>query len=358
MAANSFIRTEHPHKRPRLFEAQVAYNALNRLRLASETDNSEGPFHCVECGDEMVLQQGMKYAWRFAHNATGGDGGDGELYEHCYAKRLISSSIRRWTFTDNCTCCNTHMQTHRFSQAKEDMSFDEFRLDVTAFDDDGNCVAAIEIFRTHRIGPDKRARLEHKDLAVIEVTATDIIKAAEAEDFLVRSICTRICDGCVSRAVNTEARRVQHDLNGHVIEQRLAAAQLEMLRLYKITEAAEAAENASRNQADRLEREVQRQVETEVDFMTDVYMRDRVYLALPQHRKADAAAVAPIQWDPRADWDNPAVAPRLTAWRLRHVRPCGSFWATAKDALQLMPFWRPEFIPFAANLVATPPLFD
>ena len=393
-------------KRPRPTEFHVAYNAQNRLRLASKVGKSDGPFRCVLCDDEMILRQGMKNAWLFAHKgAYAHDTGGGESYIHCYAKCLISSNIQRWTFTDNCSKCSTHLQTHRFLRAKDEVPFDEFRLDVAAFNDDGSIVAAIEVFHTHAVGPDKRARLEHKDLVVIEVAATDVIEAAEADDFSVRTICTQICDGCIRRAVDAEARRQDQcatearmaaalaqspaekqefirkeaELHDREMARRAEAAAAvaaqwqEMMRLHAIDEATAAAERAeaaeqaaarerrqradndARLRAEKREQEIQRLIGLETDFMSDALLRDRIYLAVPQHRKDEAAGTR-LHWDPRADWDNPAVAPRLTPVRPRHVRPCGSFWATVADALQLMPFWRPEFVPFAATVAAAVPL--
>lgn len=384
---------------------QVARNQQGNIRLADESQKGEGPFSCVECKSGMVFKLGGSPVLCFAHLANTNTEhlghGHGETSEHSYAKRLISSNIKNWSFVDKCGECSGNIRTHRFTDAKEDACAD-FRLDVAATDKAGS-VAAIEVYQTHRIGQDKRDSLEASGLIVIEVEARQVIAAFKNGTFTVTN-CPRFppCDECVyykkkaaayqmeqnehkSKKARLEMERavihagqmeeqrqissVWYDLaEEHYIEEQQAETEWRAALHLVAKQALEARLSGnSTDEAPEEERRANHQLAKkeqlhainlaaplalEANFF-EAYGMNRIYLAIPQYRKYEALAIMPrgIHWDETADWDNPAVAPCQLLMQRTYKRNVGSYWATVTDAMKMLPFWRQEYIRFANTIL-------
>ena len=302
---------------------KVAYSH-NQLRLACESD---GPFYCVDCR-EMVLKCG-NLTPHFAHKTDRKC--SGENHEHNYAKRLISYHIKKWSFTDRCSC-NVYIKTHRFATVKETL-VGAFRLDVVAFDD---TLGTIEILRTD--GQDLMSSL------VIQVKARSVIEAAENGTFHVFNLQNfPPCIECNRHATKTAAFRAEQV--EHLAKK--ARTDSELLAIHTRKKIRDAEVQQTQDEVDAIRHALEEEATmeradlvrktVEVEFET-AFAKNRIYLALPQYRKYEALAITPIQWDPSVDWNNPALARRNITIK------SGSFWATISDAKNLLQFWRQEYL--------------
>jgi len=144
---------------------------------AKDAQKNQGLFKCFGCGENLTLRKGEQRQHHFAHQKNSECKG-GESIEHKYAKYLISHYLNKWNFIDEITGKNVLFDCH---QAIEELFINPFRLDVGVLNEQNNCVAAIEVFHTHRVDDEKFEELTKKQIKVIEVKAFVIIDCFEKD---------------------------------------------------------------------------------------------------------------------------------------------------------------------------------
>jgi hypothetical protein len=171
------------------------------LLTAKFSTKADGPFVCFECGEQLVLKTGAHRVKHFSH-LRGSKCGGGESLQHRYAKYILSTTLSRWSFMKTCPRCQcpytrTGPMDYQFRthSAREELSIGSFKIDVGVIDDD-KCVAALEVYYTHKVDAFKRQQLEAQNIPVIEVVAEHVIGAFEEDQYLLGFYATSTCKGC------------------------------------------------------------------------------------------------------------------------------------------------------------------
>jgi hypothetical protein len=161
---------------------------------AWEARKGGAAFTCGCCNEKVVLKKGTKRAHHFAHAAdtqcelARGDAKTCESMQHRYAKHILSTTLSLWKFTCKCLTCVAPLvlqwETSDTVGVEEEWRCmgGKFVLDVAVIRA-GEAIAALEVLHTHAIGEKKRGQLERAGLAVVEVSAADVIKAYEDRTF-------------------------------------------------------------------------------------------------------------------------------------------------------------------------------
>lgn len=82
----------------------------NGNTVLPDCDKSEGPFECVECSESLLVRQGEKNQWHFAH-ATDSSCPGGESLKHLAAKLIVANYITKINLVK--TCSGRLRQVHR-----------------------------------------------------------------------------------------------------------------------------------------------------------------------------------------------------------------------------------------------------
>lgn len=111
-----------------------------------------GPFKCIECSDKMVVRQGDKRRWHFAHLGTDASGcsAGGESMRQLAAKLIVAKYITKINFVHSCPSG----QHRHFRYYERYTSPQEFRYDGQNSADvpvveDGNLRAIVEVKLCH-----------------------------------------------------------------------------------------------------------------------------------------------------------------------------------------------------------------
>lgn len=113
----------------------------------------DGPFTCLGCSKLLVLRQGEKNRWHFAHHSKDNDecSAGGETYIHLAAKLLLVSYITRFEFATKCDRRrHDHEKVYHGCTALQEQRYDGVHsADVGVFRD-GNLTAIVEVMATHK----------------------------------------------------------------------------------------------------------------------------------------------------------------------------------------------------------------
>lgn len=185
-------------------------------------DKSTGPFTCVGCGETLVLRQGIVNRYHFAHKHTSSCGG-GESILHRATKRWFAECVGTGaaTIVAPCIGCGASHVAWRVDVMAPSVAHEElalcpdggpvkYRIDVAVVCRiDHRLQASVEVFYTHRIGPEKQLYLE-KLAPVFEIIAfnpaSGLCTAFECID------PSGYCDLCTHKkalAEQTQARRAR-----------------------------------------------------------------------------------------------------------------------------------------------------
>jgi hypothetical protein len=210
--------------------------AFNRkgdpIHIDDAKKDSDGPFSCPDCTEELVARQGPKRTWHFAHKADSAC--RGESAEHKIAKRLLCVHLRKWSFQVTCRRCRRVSKCvfdDPKATAKEEVTWQkDFRLDVAVLDESQTVVGAIEVCYKHPNDPLKWHAFAESSTArqMIEVQAVDIISAYTTQQWDVAAVnqCHRMyckdhpevgdcpsypCPKCHEEARRRDERLIQAD---------------------------------------------------------------------------------------------------------------------------------------------------
>ncbi len=185
----------------------VAYmHKTTTLVEASDAPKNPNLFTCIGCGTDMIVKQGEQIQHHFAHKTLSTCKGESKI--HMDAKNSIRDNLKHWKFH---ICNNRNHLPTTFANAEygvcEDPIYEKrkvkFRPDVGVYDAHGKLIAAIEVHHTHPISHEKRQYLRDMGLVVLEVTASDVDRAAKSKSFSV--LCPK--EGC--KACEELQRRIQ-----------------------------------------------------------------------------------------------------------------------------------------------------
>ena len=162
----------------------VAQTPRGELRPPGEVTPADGPFSCLDCAGAVVLKRGEVKRAHFAHKSETlcVTLSTGESTQHRAAKRILATNLHRWTFVSTCPRCRATSQVRMppGCSAHEEMSFASYRLDVGVVNCEDNVTHAIEVRHTTQ---EKGRALHTAGLTVIEVSATDVLRAYESGSF-------------------------------------------------------------------------------------------------------------------------------------------------------------------------------
>lgn len=159
----------------------------NRIITAEAAKKDDGPFRCLECGGRLTLRKGQILAPHFAHKSdpnSSCSGGGPETWQHRQAKELIVDHLDQWVFIEKCPTCDKSIRTPTFPLAEGHTAliehpFDRFKVDVMVLRNDAN-VVAVEIRHTHAVDQVKSEFFVRNELPIIEVDASQVIRAHES----------------------------------------------------------------------------------------------------------------------------------------------------------------------------------
>ena len=192
----------------------AALSATSKLVLPNVV-KSDGPFSCVGCRERLTLRQGAVRTPHFAHRSTSQcSGGEGIL--HKATKLWFVNAVNQnldVAISAKCMRCNDEHTVWKVSspcRAMDEVPLRvagrvKYRIDSAIIGlEDERMLAAVEIFHTHRIGPEKRGFIE-KLAPVFEVVAVN----PAATDFSTTFMCADQVGHCPRcSALLEEAARV------------------------------------------------------------------------------------------------------------------------------------------------------
>lgn len=146
-------------------------------------NKAQGPFECIECEASLVVKQGDKIQWHFAHASSDASGcsGGGESLQHRAAKMIIARHISQIYFVNKCNE-GEHKHVHRYEgcTASQEYRYDDrHSADVGVFSGDGALRAIVEVKFSHATtGEALESRVSRVGVEDIwEVDAWRVIKA-------------------------------------------------------------------------------------------------------------------------------------------------------------------------------------
>lgn len=191
----------------------VPYGLDESSKLASATQATKGMnYRCPGCKRRLILRQGSKRIWHFAHRMDSTC--NGETLYHETAKHLVKQVVnesvcgngRSPKITVHCSGCGTDCIRDlppRVSSAEVEYPFREYRLDVALCESE-EVVCAIEILHTHKTD---RAI----DLLTYELRSEDVL----GDPYLWRPVnnaCLQwLCESCTSVATKSVASPKEPD---------------------------------------------------------------------------------------------------------------------------------------------------
>ncbi|CAN0421536.1 unnamed protein product, partial [Ectocarpus sp. 8 AP-2014] len=116
-------------------------------------NKEEGPFACLGCAKPLVLRQGERNQWHFAHHSNNDDecSAGGETYIHLAAKLLLVTYITRFEFASKCgRLRHDHEKQYQGCTAVQEYRYDGVHSADVAVLRDGNLEAIIEVMVTHK----------------------------------------------------------------------------------------------------------------------------------------------------------------------------------------------------------------
>ena len=142
-----------------------------------------GPFTCLGCAKALVLRQGEKNRWHFAHHSKDDDDEEcsagGETYIHLAAKLLLVTDIARFEFFADCDRLrHVHEKGYQGCTAAQEHRYDGIHSADVGVLRDGKLEAIVEVMATHKTqGEALASRIECVGAAnVWEVEAMDVLK--------------------------------------------------------------------------------------------------------------------------------------------------------------------------------------
>jgi hypothetical protein len=172
------------------------------LLSAKFSTKSDGPFVCFDCGEQLVLKLGKSRVAHFSHMRGSQCNGGGESLQHRYAKHILATTLPRWSFMKNCPRCEcpytrTGPMDYQFKEhsAVEELAVGPYKIDVGVVQSE-KCVAAVEVYHTHKVDIEKRQYLLAYGIPLIEVVAQHIIGCYEEEIYLATFDSTVPCTSC------------------------------------------------------------------------------------------------------------------------------------------------------------------
>lgn len=141
----------------------------------------DGPFACLGCSNPLVLRQGEKNRWHFAHHAKDNDecSAGGETYIHLAAKLLLVTYITRFEFFAHCgSLRHVHERGYRGCTAVQEHRYDGVHSADVGVLRDEKLEAIIEVMATHKTeGESLASRMEFVgEDNVWEVEAMRVLK--------------------------------------------------------------------------------------------------------------------------------------------------------------------------------------
>lgn len=164
--------------------------ATERVVRAEDTPRG-GNFQCLECEGALILRRGEVRMAHFAHHHEDGErkcgGGASESWQHLQAKELIRDFLPQWRFIACCGACRQEEEPQSFDgyTVVLEQRCDKYRPDATIWRD-GDRVATVEVYHTHRTGEEKAAHFVAINLPMMEVVATDVIDQHASGSHLLR----------------------------------------------------------------------------------------------------------------------------------------------------------------------------
>ncbi|CAN0493787.1 unnamed protein product [Ectocarpus sp. 12 AP-2014] len=113
----------------------------------------DGPFTCLGCSKPLVLRQGEKNRWHFAHHAKDNDecSAGGETYIHLAAKLLLVTYITRFEFFAHCgSLRHVHERGYRGCTAVQEHRYDGVHSADVGVLRDEKLEAIIGVMATHK----------------------------------------------------------------------------------------------------------------------------------------------------------------------------------------------------------------
>ena len=133
-----------------------ANGRTGHLVRATASIREDGPFSCISCGDPLILRKGDVRCHHFAHRPNSIC--SGESYQHKLGKILLCLNLHLFKF--RCTCpFETVLKFSASCSAQQEVVFENRRVDVMVFSEQGTSVAALEVHHTHAVTIDKRIEL-------------------------------------------------------------------------------------------------------------------------------------------------------------------------------------------------------
>ena len=180
-------------------------------RVARAEDTLRGGnFQCLECGAALILRRGEVRVAHFAHHHEDGErkcgGGAPESWQHLQAKDLIRDFLPQWRFIAQCPVCQCEEQAQSFTGCTValEQKCDKYRPDAIIWRD-GDRVATVEVYHTHRTGEEKAAHFAAINLMMMEVVAMDVIDQHASGSYRLRYSGPKCC-----KCQELEAYRAVH----------------------------------------------------------------------------------------------------------------------------------------------------
>jgi hypothetical protein len=173
-------------------------------------------------------RNGIKHDVRehFAHNP--GSACRGESVEHLAAKDALVKHAHRWKFMIRCNSCTTVKDIDVGGpNFVTERPWSGFFLDVGVECTDGVVVGAIEVLKTHPVGPEKAAALTAGGLAWCEVRASDVLAlvAGSLHSLEATQAAPYTCLRCTDTIAAEQETRARAKINGVLHTIRSTAAE-------------------------------------------------------------------------------------------------------------------------------------
>lgn len=156
----------------------IAFDENHQIRQINETIRDK-KYYCIQCNEQLILKKGNIKIHHFSHKKNSNC--NGETWQHKYSKILVINNLKKLIFHRKCLSCD---KKYEFSfngkniYAKEEVIFNDFKLDVGLFENN-NLNTAIEIYHTHQTGRDKQQELALNGINYIELPTSEIDTAFE-----------------------------------------------------------------------------------------------------------------------------------------------------------------------------------
>lgn len=192
----------------------------NGVTVLPSCNKSQSPFTCIECEASLLVKQGEKSQWHFAHASSDASGcsGGGESLQHRAAKMIITEYITKINFVQVCSKGeHEHVRRYKCCKASQEFRYDgRHSADVAVFSEDDKLRAIVEVKFSHATtGEALDSRVSHVGIEDMwEVDATRVIKAQSKLHSAKRSIDLSAtngtkCQPCKLKRAAAKLRRVE-----------------------------------------------------------------------------------------------------------------------------------------------------